>query len=425
MNSSKLFSRAKTLIPGGVNSPVRAFKAVGGDPVFARKGKGAYFTAENGKRYLDFCCSWGALLFGHAPAGQVAAVKAALSDGFSFGIATRKEVELAQAVRGLYPSMQKIRMTSSGTEAVMSAVRLARGFTGREKIVKIDGGYHGHVDSLLVKAGSGATTFGSPDSAGIPAQLARETLSIPFNDMAALEKVFKQHGRKIAAFILEPVPANMGVVLPRLEYLRAARQITKKYGALLIFDEVITGFRVAAGGAQEFFSIVPDLTVIGKILGGGMPIAAFGGRADIMDSLAPLGPVYQAGTLSGNPVAVTSALWVMKQLSGVSGTAFKKRVQDFRRRMHSEMIRRDWPVQMNAAGSMFTLFFTREPVYDYASAKKSDTKKYAKFFRGCLERGVYLAPSQFEANFVSTAHDPASLDHALETFSAVISRLSR
>ncbi len=419
----KLYKRAKLVIPGGVNSPVRAFKAVGGDPVFAAKGKGAYFQDEAGKKFLDFCCSWGALLFGHAPSGLVSAISKTASNGMSFGIATRREVELAEKIRGIYPSMQKMRLTSSGTEAVMSAVRLARGYTGREKILKLDGGYHGHVDSLLVKAGSGAATFGLPDSAGIPKDLAAKTLSIPFNDTAALEKIFKKHGRDIAAFILEPVPANMGVVLPRLDYLKTARAITKKYKSLLIFDEVITGFRVSAGGAQEFFGVDPDLTVLGKILGGGMPLACFGGKSEIMDRLAPIGPVYQAGTLSGNPVAVSAALWVLERLQSLEMKIFTKRVQEFRRRLHSEVMRRDLPVQMNGLGSMFTLFFTRTPVFDYASAKNSDTRLYARFFHACLAKGLYLAPSQFEANFVSTSHSTHDLNKALEVFLRFLTKL--
>lgn len=411
---SQLYARAQRIIPAGVNSPVRAFKAVGGEPVFARKGKGAYVWDEAGRKYLDFCGSWGALLFGHAPQALVREISKAAADGLSFGMATRKEVELAEQIQKFYPSMEKMRLTSSGTEACMSAVRLVRGFTGRNKILKLDGGYHGHVDSLLVRAGSGGATFGIPNSAGIPKELARETLSVPFNDTHALEKVFKKHGRKIAAFILEPVPANMGVVLPRTEYLKTAREITKKYGALLIFDEVITGFRVSAGGAQEFFGVQPDLTVLGKILGGGMPLAAFGGRREIMGRLAPLGPVYQAGTLSGNPVAVSAALWTLKQFSdSTKMKASAKRAQDFCRRLHLEILRKNFPMQMNSLGSMFTLFFTREPVYDDSSAKKSDTKRYARFFQACLKKGIYLAPSQFEANFISTAHTDSDLEKAL------------
>lgn len=415
-----LFSRAQKIIPGGVNSPVRAFRAVGGNPVFAKKGRGAYFQSESGKKYLDFCNSWGALIFGHAPDGLVREVAKTAAGGMSFGIATKKEVELAEQIQSFYPSMEKMRLTSSGTEAVMSAVRLARGFTGRKKIVKIDGGYHGHVDSLLVKAGSGLATFGTPDSAGIPEELAAMTLSVPFNDIAALEKIYRKHGKDIAAFILEPVPANMGVVLPRMDYLKTARQITAKYKSLLIFDEVITGFRVAPGGAQAFFGTRPDLTVLGKILGGGMPLAAFGGRREIMDRLSPLGPVYQAGTLSGNPVAVASALWVLKQFKSPAMRAFAKHSQEFRRRLHGEILRKGWKVQMNSLGSMFTLFFSDKPVYDYASAKHSDTKRYARFFRGCLEKGIYLAPSQFEANFLSTAQSETDLDKAFDTFKSLL-----
>lgn len=423
---SKLFSKALAVIPGGVNSPVRAFKAVGGNPVFAKKGRGAYFWDESGKKYLDFCNSWGALLFGHAPSKLVREISSAAADGMSFGIATRREVELAEQIQKFYPSLQKMRMTSSGTEAVMSAVRLARGFTGREKILKIDGGYHGHVDSLLVKAGSGAATFGIPDSAGIPKELAKLTLSVPFNDFEALEKIFKKHGREIATFILEPVPANMGVVLPKMNYLKTAREITRKYGALLIFDEVITGFRVSNGGAQEFFDIQPDLTVLGKILGGGMPLACFGGRREIMDCLAPLGPVYQAGTLSGNPAAVSAALWVLKEISkSAEMKKFASRTRDFRRNLHSYIVRKNLPVQMNAAGSMWTLFFSKDPVTDYLSAKKSDTVKFARFFQSCLSAGIYLAPSQFEANFLSAAQTEKDLEKGLSVLTGSISKLFR
>lgn len=427
MNTSKkLYSQALQIIPGGVNSPVRAFKAVGGNPVFAKKGKGAYFWDESGKKYLDFCNSWGALLFGHAPEDLVKTISKTAADGMSFGIATRREVELAEQIQKFYPSLKKMRMTSSGTEAVMSAVRLARGFTGREKILKIDGGYHGHVDSLLVKAGSGAATFGIPDSAGIPKKLAKLTLSVPFNDFDALEKIFKKHGREIAAFILEPVPANMGVVLPKMNYLKTAREITRKYGALLIFDEVITGFRVSAGGAQEFFGIQPDLTILGKILGGGMPLACFGGRREIMDCLAPLGPVYQAGTLSGNPAAVSAALWVLKEISkSTKMKTFAEQTRDFRRKLHSYIVRKNLPVQMNAAGSMWTLFFSKDPVTDYLSAKKSDTRKFAGFFQSCLSAGIYLAPSQFEANFLSAAQTEKDLEKGLNVLTGSISKLFR
>lgn len=416
------------MIPGGVNSPVRAFGAVGGEPVFVRRGKGPWIWDEKGKKYLDFCASWGPLIFGHAPEGLIREVKKALADGTSFGACTAKEVKLAQKIRDFFPSMEKIRLVSSGTEAVMSAIRLARGFTSRKKVLKIDGGYHGHVDSLLVKAGSGGATFGVPDSAGIPEELSRLTLTIPFNDFEALEKIFRQEGDEIAAFILEPVPANMGVVLPKDGYLEKARAVTQQYGSLLIFDEVITGFRVSPGGAQESYGVKPDLTCLGKILGGGFPLAAFGGRADIMDRLAPEGPVYQAGTLSGNPIAVTAALWMVKNVGARSprprakgeGTsplrALNHRASEFFAALNNEIRRREWPVRLNSIASMFTLFFTPLPVTDYVSAKQSDTARYARFFHACLKNGIYLAPSQFEANFISTAHTEAFLKKALSVF---------
>lgn len=450
-----LYQDALKVIPGGVNSPVRAFKAVGGEPVFVRRGKGPWIWDEKGKKYLDFCASWGPLIFGHAPEGLVREVKKALRDGTSFGACTAKEVKLAQKIRDFFPSMEKTRLVSSGTEAVMSAVRLARGFTSRKKILKIDGGYHGHVDSLLVKAGSGGATFGVPDSAGIPEELSRLTLTIPFNDFEALQEIFKQEGEQIAAFILEPVPANMGVVLPKEGYLEKARAVTQKYGSLLIFDEVITGFRVSKGDGpagdrpfgREAGRPVPertvpevnaDLTCLGKILGGGFPLAAFGGCAEIMDQLAPEGPVYQAGTLSGNPIAVTAALWMLENVGARSprprakgeGTsplrALNHRASEFFSALNDEIRSREWPVQLNFIASMFTLFFTPSPVTDYVSAKKSDTARYAKFFHACLKNGVTLAPSQFEANFISTVHQKSQLDRALSVFVKAIQRaLSR
>ena len=416
-----LYQKAKKFIPAGVNSPVRAFKAVGGDPIFAKKGKGPYFWDENGKRYLDFCGSWGALLFGHAPAGLIAAVRSAIADGTSFGIATRKEVELAENIQSFFPSMAMMRLVSSGTEAVMSAIRLARGFTGRNKILKIDGGYHGHVDSLLVKAGSGGATFGVPDSAGIPDALARETLTTPFNDIRSLEKIFRKYGKEIAAFILEPVPANMGVVPPAPGYLEACREYTQRYGALLIFDEVISGFRISPGGAQQYYEIRPDLTCLGKILGSGFPIAAFGGRRDIMQKLSPLGPIYQAGTLSGNPVAVSAALWTLRQFQHAKGARLLRGAEEpgtfwFYEEIRSQIKRKKLPIQLNTAGSMFTLFFSSKPVTDFASAQKSDTKRFAKFFHACLKKGIYLSPSQFEADFISTVHTSVLLQKALAVF---------
>lgn len=411
-----LYQEAQKLIPAGVNSPVRAFRSVGGNPIFAKRGKGPYFWDESGKRYFDFCNSWGALLFGHAPDGLIKTISREIKNGTSFGIATKKEVDLAKALQKLYPSMEMMRLVSSGTEAVMSAVRLARGFTGRTKIVKIDGGYHGHVDSMLVKAGSGGATFGIPDSAGVPEGLARETLTVPFNDIETLERLFKKEGGKIALLALEPVPANMGVVLPKPGYLEACRKITKKYGSLLLFDEVITGFRLSAGGAQAHYKIKPDLTCLGKILGSGFPIAAFGGRKEIMEKLAPLGPVYQAGTLSGNPAAVSAALWVVNQLK-VKSEKLKmihQKADNFYAELYQIIKSNHYPVRLNKIGSMFTLFFTPEPVTDYASAKKSETKKFAKFFHFMLGHGVYMAPSQFEANFISGAQKPQELNRVLK-----------
>jgi len=423
-SASSLFQAAKKWIPSGVNSPVRAFRAVGGTPVFIRRGQGAHLWDEGGKRYLDFCASWGPLLFGHAPKGLIAALRSAIAKGTSFGAATVQETELARLIHTCVPSIQKCRLVSSGTEAVMSAIRLARGYTGRTKILKIDGGYHGHADSLLVKAGSGAATFGLPDSAGVPQDLAKHTLSVPFNDVEALERVFKRHGKDIAAFILEPVPANMGVIPPDPAYLALARLFTLRYGTLLIFDEVITGFRLTAGGAQDFYGITPDLTCLGKILGGGLPLAAFGGRGKIMDCLAPEGPVYQAGTLSGNPVAVTAALWMLKQIKrpGVL-RQLNLKADAFFRALEAALERAGWPVWLNHEGSMFTLFFTPYPVTDYASAKKADTKRFARFFQACLKQGLYMAPSQFEANFISVAHTEKDLGRALTVFKKVLKKV--
>jgi len=414
--STSLFTAAKRRIPSGVNSPVRAFRAVGGAPVFVRKGKGPFLWDESGKKYLDFCSSWGPLIFGHAPSGLIRHLKEELGKGTSFGAATAKEVKLAEEIHKLFPSIEKCRLVNSGTEAVMSAIRLSRGFTGRKKILKINGGYHGHVDSLLIKAGSGAATFGVPDSAGIPEELAKLTLSIPFNDIKALENVFKKEGKNIAAFILEPVPANMGVVLPSPGYLALTRLYTKRYGALLIFDEVITGLRLSEGGAQACYGIGPDLTCLGKILGGGLPLAAFGGRAEIMDHLAPAGPVYQAGTLSGNPVAVSAALWMIRQIKESLTDRLNAKAKIFFDALQDRIDRYGWPVQLNHTSSMFTLFFTKEAVTDYASAKKSDVKRFARFFHHGLRHGLYMAPSQFEANFISVAQTEAQLKRALRVF---------
>ncbi len=415
MKNKKLFEAAKKVIPGGVNSPVRAFKAVGGSPVFIKRAKGPYLYGEDGKKYLDFIGSWGPMFFGHTPDGLIRAISKKIKDGTSFGAPTKEETRLAEAICDFFPSVEKVRITNSGTEAVMSAIRLARGFTGRPRILKIDGGYHGHVDSLLIQAGSGATTFGVPDSKGIPAGVSQLSLSVPYNDVKALERVFKSVGKEIAAFILEPVPGNMGTVLPHENYLEAARKITQKYGALLIFDEVMTGFRITDGGAQKFYGVRPDLTCLGKIVGGGMPLAAFGGRAKIMDFLAPLGPVYQAGTLAGNPAAVSAALWMLNEIKiKKPHAALHVRCAKFYSQLHEFIRAKKIPVTLNHVGSMWTLFFTKDPVTDYASAKKSDTKAYARFFNRCLHGGVYLAPAQFEANFISTSHAERHLENAFK-----------
>ncbi len=422
-SSKQLFKKAQQLIPSGVNSPVRAFRAVGGTPLFIQRGKGPFIWDEGGKRYLDFCASWGPLIFGHAPEGLLRRLTRDMKRGTSFGAPTAGEVELAGRIHDFFPSIEKCRLVSSGTEAVMSAIRLARGFTGRKKILKIDGGYHGHADSLLVKAGSGSATFGIPDSAGIPEELAALTLTVPFNDPKKLEEIFSREGETIAAFLLEPVPANMGVVPPESGYLNLARKLTRQYGALLVFDEVITGFRISPSGAQEVYGILPDLTCLGKIIGGGLPLAAFGGRADIMDCLAPNGPVYQAGTLSGNPLAVSAALWTLDLLkfSDVYH-ALHSAAASFFAGLEMILMRFDIPAKLNMSGSMFTLFFTEQHVKDYASAKTCDTARYARFFNLCLSQGLYFAPSQFEANFISTAHTRPLLKSALKVMETALKK---
>ncbi len=427
MKSRFLFQEAKLHIPSGVNSPVRAFRAVGGNPVFIEKGRGAYLYDAEGRRYLDFCLSWGPLILGHAPAGLVKSIQTAARFGTSFGASTEREIEVARKIKKAFPSIEKVRLVSSGTEAVMSAIRLARGVTGREKILKIEGGYHGHVDSLLVKAGSGAATFGRPDSLGVPEELAKLTITIPFNDSEALARVFKKEGKNLAAFILEPIPANMGVVLPVPGYLETVRMLTENYGTVLIFDEVITGFRLAFGGAQEKFGIDADLTCLGKVLGGGLPLAAFGGKSKYMDELAPAGGVYQAGTLSGNPLATAASLWMLNALAKGKGeeiyASLERKSENFYEEIRNRIERYHWPLQLNSIGSMFTLFFTPHPVVDFQSAKKSDTRRFARFFRAVLSSGIYLAPSQFEANFLSTAHSARDLRRTVRIFERVLARI--
>jgi glutamate-1-semialdehyde 2,1-aminomutase len=412
--SQSIFERAKQVIPGGVNSPVRACRSVGVDPVFVQQGDGAYITDVDGNRYIDLIGSWGPLILGHCQAEILDAIAEAMSQGTTFGAPTEIEVRFAERIRDAFPSMEMVRAVSSGTEATMTALRLARGFTGRNKIIKTDGGYHGHADCLLVSAGSGVATLGIPGSAGVPEGAARDTLVVPYNDLAAVEKSFAEHGSDIAAIIIEPIAGNMGLVLPQPGYLQGLRDITAKHGALLIFDEVITGFRVGYRGAQGLYNVTPDLTCLGKIVGGGLPAAAFGGRADIMQKLAPLGPVYQAGTLSGNPLAMAAGL---KALHILGRPGNYDRLDHLGKRLGDGLLAAAQgagvPATVNRVGSMVTLFFTAGPVTDYASAKTSDTAKFGAFFRKMRDKGVFLPPSQFEAMFVSLAHTEEDVDQVI------------
>jgi glutamate-1-semialdehyde 2,1-aminomutase len=404
-NSSALFARAQQAIPGGVNSPVRAFRGVGGTPLFIRSAKGAVLHDADGGSYIDYIGSWGPMILGHAHPEIIAAIQRVAERGTSFGAPTELEIELAEEVQKFFPSIEKLRLTSSGTEATMAALRLARGYTGRAKIVKFEGCYHGHGDSLLVKAGSGVATLGLPDSPGVLPELAQATITVPFNDTAALERVFDEVGSEIAAVIIEPVVGNMGCVIPQGNYLHEIRRITSKQGAVLIFDEVMTGFRLAPGGAQELYGITPDLTTLGKILGGGLPVGGFGGRKEIMDVVAPIGPVYQAGTLSGNPLAVTAGLTQLRLLrQGNVYEQLETTTAAITAGIAQAAQQTEVKVKINRVGSMFTVFFTDEPVTDWTSASHSDRQAFARFFHAMLDEGVYLPPSQFEAAFVSTAH---------------------
>lgn len=418
MSKSALFyRRAVQKIPGGVNSPVRAWKAVGGIPKFLRFGQGSHITDVDQKEYIDFVGSWGPLILGHANTAILRRLKQVAKGGTTFGAPTEGEVKLAEAVCRRVPSIQKIRLVNSGTEAAMSALRLARAYTGRTKIVKFDGCYHGHADGLLVKAGSGVATLGLPDSPGVPPGFARETLVATFNDLDSVERLFNRHARDIAAVIVEPVCGNMGVIPPAPTFLSALRKITRAHGALLIFDEVITGFRVARGGAQEIYGIQPDLTCLGKILGGGLPLAAFGGKRKIMDLLAPDGPVYQAGTLSGNPLAVSAGLTTLELLSrpGIYGAleARGKKLQEgFEKVLRRYLMR----ATINRTGSMMTLFFGVEKVRNAAEARKCDRGLFARFFHGMLKRGIYMPPAPFEAAFVSLAHTVTDLNKTIAAF---------
>ncbi len=413
--SRKLFEEAKKHIPGGVNSPVRAFRSVGGEPLFIRKAKGSKIYDADGKAFIDYVLSWGPMILGHAHPRVSAALKKAVASGTSFGAPTELEITLAKMVKKAVPSIELVRMVSSGTEATMSAIRVARGHTGRDTIIKFDGGYHGHGDSLLVKAGSGVATFGLPDSPGVPADLAKFTLTVAYNDLAAVKEIASREGERIACIIVEPVAGNMGCVPPEPGFLEGLRQVCDQYGIVYIFDEVMTGFRVAYGGAQQRFKIKPDLTCLGKVIGGGLPVGAFGGRRDIMEKVAPIGPIYQAGTLSGNPLAMTAGIETLKLLAkpGVYQT-LEKSSAELEQGLREAARETGIPTTINRVGSMFTSFFTDRKVKDFASAKTSDTAKFGNFFRAMLKNGVNLAPSQFEAAFMSLAHTRADIAKTIE-----------
>ena len=425
MNRTKshaLFERARALMPGGVNSPVRAFRGVGGDPVFFESGAGAWLTDVDGNRYVDYVGSWGPLILGHAPPQVTEALAEAARGGTSFGAPHEREIALAELICQIVPSVEKVRLVSSGSEATTAAIRVARGFTGRDLIVKFEGCYHGAVDSLLVKAGSGVETLGLPDSPGVPAALARLTLTLPYNDLQRAQDLFAKVGDQIAGIILEPVVGNMGVLVPRAGYLTGLQELCRKHGALFICDEVMTGFRVAYGGAQSLYGLRPDLTCFGKIIGGGLPVGAFGGRRDVMAKVAPEGPVYQAGTLSGNPLATAAGIAMLRELGKpgtyerLEGTAARL-AQGLRERIAAHRLQ----AQVNRVGSMLTLFFAAEAPFDYASAKKADAARFARFFHGMLDRGVYLPPSQFEAAFVSLAHGEAEIAATLSAADEALS----
>ncbi|MGA2657795.1 MAG: glutamate-1-semialdehyde 2,1-aminomutase [Verrucomicrobiota bacterium] len=422
--SEQLFAEALKFIPGGVNSPVRAFQAVGGQPFFVNKALGARVWDVDGNEYIDYVGTWGPAILGHAPAKVVRAVQAAAQNGTSFGIPNPFEVTMAKLICSWVPSVQKVRMCNSGTEATMSAIRLARGFANREKIIKFDGCYHGHADSLLVKAGSGALTFGNPDSAGVPAAFTQHTITAPYNDTEAVRAAFAANRDQIAGVIVEPVPGNAGLYLPKAGYLEFLREITASQGALLIFDEVMTGFRLAKGGAQERYGIRPDLSCFGKVIGGGLPVGAFGGRADIMDWLAPQGPVYQAGTLSGNPVAMAAGIAALEELDASGAYA---RLEDLGAALEAGLREAakaaGVPVQFNRCGSMFCSYFATEPVHNLADALKSDRQRFKTYFHGMLSEGFYLAPSQFEAGFLSTAHSEADIEQTVRAAARVMKEL--
>jgi glutamate-1-semialdehyde 2,1-aminomutase len=425
--SKALFDKAKQFIPGGVNSPVRAFRAVGGNPLFIRKAKGAYLYDEDGNQYIDLINSWGPMILGHANALVEKAVQQALIHSPSFGAPTAREVEMAELICSIMPSIEKVRMVNSGTEATMSAIRVARGFTGRDKIIKMEGCYHGHGDSFLIAAGSGALTFGTPDSPGVTSGTAKDTLIAPFNNRDAIQKLIDQNPNEIAAVIVEPVVGNMGCVPPNDGYLKNLRELCTKYGIVLIFDEVMTGFRLALGGAQEMYGVQADLTTLGKIIGGGLPVGAYGGRKEIMDRVSPVGPVYQAGTLSGNPLAMAAGIAMLQflkshpevyqQLSEISNYIVKG--------LRDQLKKRSQKYSVNQVGSMFTLFFNENKIQDFDGAKTSDTAMYGKYFQAMLKRGVYLPPSQYEAMFVSASIDKSIADSILDASEKALDEIAR
>ena len=413
--SNRLYKRACEIIPGGVNSPVRAFRAVGGNPIFIDRGKGSKIYDVDGNAYIDYVLSWGPLILGHSHPKVVNALKKAAEKGTSYGAPTRLEIELAELVLKVYPSMDKVRMVNSGTEATMSAIRVARGFTGRDKLIKFEGCYHGHADGLLVKAGSGATTFGVPDSLGVPKSYAKNTITLPFNDIAALHSVIKNEWKSVACVIIEPVVGNIGCVLPRPGFLESLRKLTKKFGIVLIFDEVMTGFRVAFGGAQAYYGITPDMTCLGKVIGGGLPVGAYGGKKEIMSMVSPEGPVYQAGTLSGNPLAMTAGIETLRILSKENtytklestGALLEEGLVDAARKAGVK-------TRFYRAGTMFCTYFTNTDVIDYKTAKTSDTARFSRYFSAMLKKGVYIAPSQFEAGFISLAHTEKDIEKTVK-----------
>ena len=424
IKSAALFDDAQQLIPGGVNSPVRAFRSVGGQPRFIARAKGSRLYDVDGNTYIDYVLSWGPMILGHAPPPVIASIKQAAGRGTSYGAPTSLEVELARQIRTAVPSMEKIRLVSSGTEAVMSAIRVARGFTRRDTILKFEGCYHGHSDYLLAKAGSGLATLGIPDSLGVPVDFAKHTLTAPYNDIHAVQQIVKEHGKQLACIILEPIAGNMGVVPSTENFLQALRKLTIEHDILLIFDEVISGFRVAYGGAQALYGIRPDLTVLGKIIGGGLPVGAYGGRNEIMDLIAPSGPVYQAGTLSGNPLAVTAGLATLQQLR-TKGLYQKleERAAALARGIGEAAKKANIPLTQTRVGSMLTGFFTSRPVVDWTSAKLSDTTRYGQYFHNMLEQGIYLAPSQFEAAFLSTVHSGSDIEKTVRAAHAAMKSL--